>query len=74
MLITSGKLTGSSACIRFRMSATRTDALPFARTFGMTPKEDCNKGVNNMFQSIPLIMNLQPECYNIQYLKDYWKK
>lgn len=33
-------MTGSSACIRFRMSATRTDAFPFALTFGITPKED----------------------------------
>lgn len=39
-MITSDELTGSSACIRFRMSATRTDAFPFALTFGITPKEN----------------------------------
>lgn len=44
--ITSGELTGSSASIRFRMSATRTDALPLALTFGMRPKEDCKRVAN----------------------------
>lgn len=41
VLITSAVFTGSSACIRFKMSATRTDAFPLALTFGMTPKEHC---------------------------------
>lgn len=39
-MITSDEFTGSSACIRFKMSAIRTDAFPFALTFGITPKEN----------------------------------
>lgn len=38
--LTSDELTGSSACIRLRMSATRTDAFPFALTFGINPEEN----------------------------------
>lgn len=49
MHITSGELTGSSACIWFSMSATRTDALPLALTFGITPKEDCKRVPNTRF-------------------------
>lgn len=34
------EVTGSSACIRFKMSATRVDAFPLALTFGIVPKEN----------------------------------
>lgn len=34
-------LTGSSICMRFKMSATRADALPLALIFGITPKANC---------------------------------
>lgn len=37
--ITSEELSGSSACSRFKISATRTDAFPLALTFGISPKE-----------------------------------
>lgn len=36
--ITSDVETGSSVCMRFRISATRTDAFPLALTFGISPK------------------------------------
>lgn len=41
LIITSDELTGSSACILLRISATLTEAFPLALTFGITPKENC---------------------------------
>lgn len=51
-IITSDELTGSSACIRLSMSATRTEALPLALTFGITPKANCrsNYSTSQQFQ------------------------
>lgn len=40
-MITSDEDTGSSVCMRFRSSATRTAAFPLALTFGITPKAIC---------------------------------
>lgn len=41
--ITSDVETGSSVCIRLRISATLTDAFPFALTFGINPKLNYKK-------------------------------
>lgn len=64
LIITSGELTGSSSCIRFKISATRTDAFPLALTFGITPKKNCNALTNTL---------LQANCkhYKLDYIDPY---